>query len=115
MAIKTKDSTIYGTVNVWAIPKPSYVIEVARNTQEEGFSPFDYEIRTDTCWQNGAVKLFEKEISLKLPAGIDLLHAALTTLKDQKKEILVEAEERCSLIDKQIQELALLEYVPEKG
>lgn len=107
MAITTKNQRISGPVNIWAIPKREW--ELAEE-DDDGF-PFRYEIRTNNPWVEGAVKIHETEITVELPGGLDLLSAALKTLRDTKQEILAEAERRCCEIDEKINKLTLLEYV----
>ena len=112
MAIKTKNERITGNVQVWAIPKTRWENE---RDLEEGLPPFpfNYEIRTDRSWSEGAVCIHTQDIVVELPGGLDLLSAALKTLRDAKREILAEAERKCCEIDEKIQKLALLEYNPD--
>ena len=54
--------------------------------------------------------LYERDVTIMVPEGIDLLRAAIDTLRKEKEEALKEYEDKVERIDIEIQKLALLEY-----
>lgn len=94
----TKAELITGTIEIWARPRKFY--------DTEGDSPFIYELRRP--YEDGEVKVATHEVSLAVPAGVNLVEAALETLKAKKTEIQAKADDEMAKVDKQIQSLRLL-------
>ena len=105
--MKTETTKVTTTLQLWAIPRSEYYIE----THPEEL-PFRYEARTEKCWQDGAVKLHEEEVTVWVPEGIDLLEKAVETLKDEIKDVKKTADERVEDLQQQINNLLMLEYTP---
>lgn len=99
----TKKEPVTGNVYVWAIPQSKYALE-----QDSTLPPFRYEIHTGSPWQNGAVRVSEHEVTLTVPAGVNLLAAALETLELKKKEAFEAYAREVKQIDEQIAGLMLL-------
>lgn len=110
--LKTNSHSVTGTVGIWAIPKSRWELDTEINEGTSQPFPFRFEIATNTVWTDGAIKLTDREVTWPIPDGIDLLHAALTTLKARRQEILAEAEKKCQEIEEQMQKLQLLSYSP---
>jgi len=105
--MKTQNTKLTQTVKVWAVPRSSYAME-----QNPNSPPFEFRIRTDSPWENGAVNVFEKEITIEVPDGIDLTERAIATLREAKLAVLADAERRIVEIDTQISNLTLIEHKP---
>jgi hypothetical protein len=105
--MKTEATKVTNTLQIWAIPQSDYYIE-----EHPGEIPFRYEIRTHKPYQDGSVMVHETEVSLLVPAGIDLLKAAIETLQSEIKTTRAEAEKRCQELEKQVHNLLLLEHKP---
>lgn len=99
----TTKEPVTGTVYVWAIPRSKYDLE-----SNPDATPFRYEICTNTPWQNGAVRVSEHEVTLTVPAGVNLLAAALETLELKKKEAFDSYARQVRQIDEQIAGLLML-------
>lgn len=103
--MKTKNTEFKQVVSIWAIPKSSYLIE-----QNPDNDHFYFEVRTDSCWQSGAVNVHSEEISITVPAGIDITCKAVETLEKAKEEIMSRAREEAAEITNQINKLMLIEH-----
>lgn len=101
----TKDRSVTNTIYVWAIPN------INGSADEE---PFYLELRCASSkpWRDGAVCIYETEVSVVVPSGINLIAKALETLRAAKQEALAECEQRCQEIDKSIDKLLMLTYTP---
>lgn len=101
---------VTGMVAIWAIPRSKW----DRDMHPENPDPFYYELRTGTAWENGAVKVVEKEVFIPLPPGVDLLGKALETLRQKQQEIRASAEKQVNELQAQINDLMLLTHQPEE-
>jgi hypothetical protein len=90
-------------VEIWAIPHGIYYME-----EHPGARPFRYEIRKGDPWTTGAVKVCEHELTLAVPAGINLIAAAVETLNNKKKELMERLHTEMQEIDRQISNLLQL-------
>ena len=99
----TKKEPVTGKVAVWALPASKW--ELQNNPKAEVFK---YVLATGDRWEQGAVKVQEYEISVVVPAGIDLLQRAVATLMEQKDKVLGEAQRQATEIQQQINQLLLL-------
>ena len=106
--MKTKRTEVVQKMAIWAIPKSDYEIEESA----PGEMPFKYQIMTSggSPWQDGSVKVHEKEITMYVPAGLDLLEKAVETLKEQIKETRAEAQSKIYKYEAQINNLLLIEW-----
>ncbi len=107
---KTKETVVKGDIQVWAIPRTAWEME---QSEEKEPAPFKFTLRTSAPYQDGAVKLNTQEIMVILPGGIDLLTAALSTLKEQMEVERKTCDSRIAELQKQVDALALIEYIPE--
>ena len=98
---------VTSTLAVWAIPRNQEFVN-------PGELPFRYQVNTDghTPWQDGATKVHTTEVTVIVPAGIDLLASAIDTLKEEIKRTKDEAKVRVEKFEKQIANLSLLEHKP---
>ena len=97
---------VKGKVAIWAIPKTDAPAdEEAFHYQlfSQGYSP----------WQDGAVKVHEEEITIVVPEGINLVEAAVKTLRAAQDRIRAESVEQIEQLESRIKELALITYQPE--
>jgi len=109
---RTKETPVTGEVQIWAVPKTQHMMECEREEGNPHPVPFEFEIRTERSWRDGAVKLHTVKITVTCPGGIDLLQSALNTLREEKEEERRKFERRMSELDQQIASLAMLEYIP---
>ena len=105
--MKTETTKVVNSLKIWAIPRSEYYI--SEHPEE---LPFEYEISSDDPYQDGAVMVHEAEVTMFVPEGIDLLEKAVETLKTKIKETKDEAANRVEILQKQINNLLLLEYKP---
>ena len=111
--LHTESQQVTGLVSVWAVPKARWQIEEEVEDGNPRPFPFRFILSTSRVWEEGAVELTQKEISIYLPDGIDLLQAAMDTLRRAKSQILAEAEKKCQEIDEQMQRLMMITYQPQ--
>lgn len=104
----TKKTSVPGIIQIWALPKASWEI----NTEEYDGQPFKYALYGENSrpYQDGAVMVVEHRASFEVPAGVDLLAAAIATLQKQKTDVLAEAMKKTTEIEKQINQLQLIGY-----
>ena len=101
----TVAETVTGEVQIWAVPRSSYAPKDA--------PPFSYQLHAGTIpYQEGAVKVCSHHITLEVPAGINLLQAALDTLESAKVAAHETYINKCRELDKQIQNLRQLTHQP---
>lgn len=107
--MKTKEETVTQTVYLWAVPHSQWHRE---HFPDDG--PFNYVITdSDYHYTTGSVKLLEHEVTLNVPAGIDLLQKAVETLKEEQVRVKTEANQKCNELQEQINSLLLLSHNPE--
>ena len=110
---KTRETTVTGEIEVWAVPKTSWEMEQEVAEGEEYPIPFKFKLSTGKLWTDGAIKLHTQDISVVCPGGIDLLASALATLREEKEVERRAFEKRIVELDQKIQSLAMLTYIPE--
>lgn len=113
----TSNEAARGKVAVWAVPKYSWELEAElRENPNTTPRPFKYALYAGTKpWQDGAVQVVEREVSIVVPAGINLVEKAVETLEEAKRELYVETQEKINKLDARIQELRLLAFIPDPG
>ena len=107
--MKTERTIVTQTLKVWAIPHSKWVREHSPSP-----IPFDFEVRTGSAWEDGAVMVHEQEVMLVVPAGIDLLAATIATLQAAIRATRAEAEKKCTDLDEQIRGLLMLTHQPKE-
>lgn len=109
--MKTERTKVTQEVHIWAIPKSEWEIQESPNEL-----PFRYQMFTNhnTPWQDGSVKVSSHDVDLYVPADIDLLGAAIETLKEQIETVRNESWVKIKKFEEQIQNLTLLEHKPEE-
>ena len=110
---KTRETTVTGEIEIWAVPKTAWEMEQEVDAGEPHPIPFKFKLSTGKVWTDGAVKLHTQDISVVCPGGIDLLSSALATLREEKEEERRNFEKRIKELDDKIQALAMLTYIPE--
>lgn len=105
--MKTERTSVKTALAIWAVPSECV---------DEGELPFRYVVKAEgiTPWQDGSVKVFECEQTLFVPAGIDLLQAAIETLKGEIQKTRAEAQKKVENYEKQMDGLLLLSHMPSK-
>lgn len=114
MITKTERTCVEGTVGIWAVPKTDWEMDTER---EEGVSnplPFKFQLSTGTVYTTGAIKLHEVEVSAWLPDGIDLLQAALKTLKEEMEHERASHDMKMADLQRRMDSLLLLTHDPEE-
>ena len=111
--LRTESQQVTGLISVWAVPKARWELEDELEAGNLHPFPFRFILSTSHVWTDGAVELTQKEVSIYLPEGIDLLQAAMDTLRRAKSQILAEAEKKCQEIDEQMQHLMMITYQPQ--
>jgi hypothetical protein len=103
----TKSESVTGNICIWAIPRQSWDSKEA--------PPFSYRLySSDTKpYTDGSVKVATIPVTLSVPAGINLLQAALDTLEDAKVEARKTYMDAVHRLDEQIKGLQMLTYQPE--
>lgn len=100
--------SVTGKVHVWALPKNQDYDDM------EG-GPFKYELTNSGSyhWKTGAVCVYEQDVTVEVPAGIDLISKAFETLNAAKVQAQVDYNQRIMEIDKQIHQLLMLTHQPD--
>lgn len=102
----TVAESVTGEVQIWAVPRSSYAPKDA--------PPFSYQLHAGTIpYQDGSVKVCTHTVTLQVPAGVNLLQAALDTLEDAKVKAREAYMEKIRNLDIQIQSLRQLTHQPE--
>lgn len=100
----TQEEIVKGKVYVWAVPRSKYSIDSSEDKR-----PFSYEIRADDYhYTQGAVRVHECEITVKMPGGINLVAKAIETLEDAKVKARQEYMDKISALQEQINNLKML-------
>lgn len=102
--MKTEVTTLKQLLQVWAIPESEWR---RKNYPEE--PAFKYEVKTDKPWNEGAVKVHEAEVSIVIPAGIDITKAAIETLREAQKEVRAVADAKVNELNEKINDLLMIE------
>ena len=101
----TVSESVTGKVEIWAIPRSQWA--------DKSEPPFSYKLYAGTSpYQEGAVKVSTQEITLSVPAGVNLLQAALDTLEEAKVRAHEAYITKCMELDQQIQNLRQLTHQP---
>jgi hypothetical protein len=101
----TVSESVTDKVEIWAIPRSQWA--------DKSEPPFSYRLYAGTSpYQEGAVKVSTQEVTLSVPAGINLLQAALDTLEEAKVRAHEAYITKCMELDQQIQSLRQLSYQP---
>jgi len=113
--MQTKRTKVEGTCYIWALPKSDWQIE--QDIEEHGVEnviPFRYVITANSAhYQTGAVKVHEFDVLGTVPEGVDLIKAAVKTMREEIAEIQKEAAKKVADLEEQIKHLALITYQPD--
>ena len=117
--MKTKQTRVEGTAYIFAVPKTEYTLKRELdevNGDASKVMPFEYEIRSfNSHFRDDAVLVHEFSIVGTVPEGIDLVVAAVETLRAEIVKVRTEADKRVAEIEKKIRNLALLTYQHEEA
>lgn len=102
--MKTEVTTLKQVLQVWAIPVSEW-----RRKEYPDEPRFTYAVRTDKAWAEGAVKIHEAEVSIVIPAGIDITRAAIETLREAQREVRSEADAKVNALNEKINDLLMIE------
>lgn len=103
----TKNESVVGEVQIWAVPRSKYYME-----QHPSESPFEYQLHTRDPWTTGAVRVCAHEVTLQVPAGVNLLAAAVETLEAKIKEAEATYLRTKLELQEQINNLLMLSHSP---
>ena len=103
----TKNEPVVGEVQIWAVPRSKYYMN-----ENPTASPFEYQLHTRDPWTTGAVRVCTHEVTLQVPAGINLLAAAVETLEAKIKEAEATFIRTKLELQEQINNLLMLSYSP---
>lgn len=101
----TEHETLEFETHIWAVPTSDYARELDPTTPM-----FTYELynHTQRCWTQGAVKVAPATVTATVPAGVNLVQAALDTLQEEIDDINKRAKEETLRVQHKMQELLLL-------
>ena len=101
--MKTLQTKVEFKFSVWAIPLAF---------ADEGELPFEFKVMMglNTPWQDGSVKIMERDSMVVVPAGIDLLSKAIETLKGEIQKTRAEAQVQVEKYEKQLDGLLQLTF-----
>ncbi len=115
--MKTEKTNVEGTCYIWALPKSDWEIEQDLKEAANDMTkviPFKYRITaSDINYTSGAVKVCDFPVTGQVPEGIDLVTAAVQTLREKIIEIRRERDKEIAEIEEQIKALALIEFLPD--
>lgn len=94
----TKSEQVTGEVEIWAVPRQAW--------DPKDAPPFKYQI--GRSYYTGEVKVVTHQVTLEVPAGVNLYMAAMETLESAKNEAFKEYQQKAAEVDRQIAELRLL-------
>ena len=105
--MRTEKATFTQKLQVWAYPTDQYTRDMNPDSPA-----FEYKVCTDKPWNSGAVMVHEEEVSLTVPAGVDLTTAAIATLEAAIKEVEDRDYQEIESLRQQIKNLVCLEHQP---
>lgn len=115
--MKTMREQVDGKCYVWAFPKTDWELQQeidARDGNMAGIMPFKYEITTSSSnWRDDSVLVCDFAVSTWVPEGVDLVKAAISTLRDEISRVQEEADKKIAELQEKINNLALIEFKPE--
>jgi hypothetical protein len=115
--MKTKSTIVEGTNYIWAFPKTDWEIGQELKDVDGDMTkivPFKYQITASDCnWRDDSVLVHEFTTVGVVPAGIDLVKAAVKTLRAEIEQVQADAAKKVSELEEKIKTLALIEYQPD--
>ena len=100
----TKEKTITRKVHIFAIP-------IASHALEEGGDPFTYEVYPyENHYDENAVRVMEHEVTVTIPAGLNLVSLAIDTLESLKEKEETSYNIRVNALDSRIKDLLRISY-----
>ena len=113
--MKTAKTNVEGKCYIWAIPKTDWEIKQDLEKMERSkVVPFRYIIKSSSSdYRDEAVMVHEFDVLGTVPEGVDLITAAVKTLREEIIRVRKEADDRIGELEVKIKNLALIEYRPE--
>jgi len=115
--MKTEKTNVEGMCYIWAYPKTDWEIKSELRGVDGDMSkivPFKYSITSnDSNWRDDSVKVHEFPVTGVVPEGVDLVKAAVETLREEIARVQAETKKKVDELEEKIKNLALIEYVPE--
>jgi hypothetical protein len=108
--MKTTSVPVEGTLAIWAEPKSAWRIEQEIEAGDPNPFPFEYTLRTSKPYGAGNVKVYGEDVTLTVPAGINLLAKAVDTLNEAIADERKESSLRIASLQGQINNLLQLEF-----
>ncbi len=102
----TNKKQVTGEISVWAFPRTEWERDQA--AKEGDNSPFKYELRTDSPYDDEAIKVCTDTITIRMPSGIDLLGKIIETLKEKKEHTKNIANIRIAALEEKMNSLLML-------
>ena len=107
--MKTEAETIERTVYVFAEAKTKHQLD----NLAPGELPFEYKVKQYDYGDESSVRVHEQEISVHIPAGIDLTLECVRNLEEKIICVQKDADAEIADLRQRIKALALIEYKPE--
>ena len=104
--MKTKSESIVATVYVYAKAKSQWQLENLKPDE----MPFDYHVKDYDYGDESSVRIMEQEITLNIPADIDITAACISNLQEQIVAIRQKASKEIEDLSQRIRDLSLIEY-----
>ena len=98
----TRLTKVTGKATIWAVPTTEW-----ERQDNPDIGMFKYTVAEHT-YRTGAVKVRECEVTLTVPAGINLLERAIATLEEERTRVLGEAQKKAMELEQEIKKLLLL-------
>jgi hypothetical protein len=107
--METTREAVKGKIHIWAVPRSEYEI---KNSEDK--LPFELKLSTMGHYYGGddSVRIDTQEVTVYSPEGIDLVDAALQTLRDLMTEKKKEHQTAIDLIETKIKALLRIEHLP---
>jgi len=106
--MKTEKFSVTAPIYVWAWPKDPKYEDV-----EGGVFHFDLRDSKSYHWRTGAICIHEMEVTIDVPAGVDLLGKAVDTIHAKIAEEQMEQDRTVRELNEQLKGLLQLTHQPE--
>lgn len=107
--MKTEAETIERTVYVFAEAKSQHQLD----NLDPGELPFEYKVKQYDYGDESCVRVHEQQISVHIPAGIDLTLECVKNLEEKIVSVQKNADDEIADLRTRIKALALIEYKPD--
>lgn len=104
--MKTKSESITATVYVYAKAKSKWQLENLKPDE----MPFEYNVKDYDYGDESSVRIMEQEITLNIPADIDITAACISNLQERIIAVRQQASKEIENLSQRIRDLSLIEY-----